>query len=98
MPVHIFTPSTEEHDLRDIASFCGDEWEISPQIAALSDWLAHSSQTLQPAEYIADVSFGWRRDAATGGPVLEPAAMRRMAELGMSLQFSEFGAFADEMK
>jgi hypothetical protein len=69
---------------------------MGPQIEALSAWLKADGSNLEPAEYVADIGFSWRRDALAGGPVLEPAALRRMADLGMSLFLSEYPGFADE--
>ena len=96
MPVNIYRVTPEDQDSEEIAWLCDGEWLLWAQIEALSTWLAESSSTLQPGEYVADIGFGWRRDASAGGPVLEPAAMRRMAELGMSLYLSEYGYFTDE--
>jgi hypothetical protein len=97
MPVNIYKVTPDDQDNEEIAWLCDDEWQISPQIAALSTWLELNSSMLQPGEYVADVGFGWRRDASAGGPVLEPVAMRRMAELGMSLYLSEYGFFTDNL-
>lgn len=96
MPINIYRVTPGDQDNEEIAWLCDDEWEIAPQIEALSTWLASNSSMLQSGEYVADVGFGWRRDASSGGPVLEPAAMRRMAELGMSLYLSEYGFFTDD--
>lgn len=60
-------------------------------------WLEDNSQNLEPAEYVADIGIGWRRDASGGGPVLEPETLRRMADLGMSLFISEYAGFTDEL-
>lgn len=81
----------------EVAYLCDDVWLLQPQIEALRGWLAQNSAALQPADYVADVGFCWRRDASSGGPVLEPITMRRMADLGMSLYLSEYGSFADEL-
>jgi hypothetical protein len=94
MPVNVYRVMPDDQDNEEIAWLCDDEWEIAPQIEALSAWLAESSSMLRPGEYVADVGFGWRRKASAGGPVLEPIAMRRMAELGMSLYLSEYGYVA----
>lgn len=97
MPINIYkvAPTDAEENER-IAWLCGGEWMLAPQIDELSVWLQQDTASLQPAEYVADVGFGWRREASGGGPVLEPKAMRRMAELGMSLYLSEYGSFANE--
>jgi hypothetical protein len=97
MPVNIYRVTPDGQENEEIAWLCDDVWLLWPQIEALSAWLEHSTGTLQPAEYVADVGFCWRRDASAGGPVLEPVAMGRMAELGISLYLSEYGSFADEL-
>lgn len=97
MPVNIYKVTAEDQEDEEIAWLCDGEWLLWPQIEALAAWLEQSTGTLQPAEYVADVGFCWRRDASCGGPVLEPTAMRRMADLGMSLFLSEYGSFADEL-
>lgn len=96
MPVNIYkvTPEGEKND--SIAWLCDDEWLLWPQIDALTTWIAENAATLPPAEYVADVGFCWRRNALSGGPVLEPDMMRRMADIGMSLFLSEYPGFAGE--
>lgn len=64
---------------------------------ALSAWLEECSHEFEPDEYVADVGFGWRREAGSGGSVIEPETFRRMADLGMSLFISEYAGFTDEM-
>jgi hypothetical protein len=98
MPVNIYQVTPADQKNEAIAWLCDGEWLLWPQIEALSVWLEQSSAALPPAEYVADVGFCWRRDASAGGPVLAPAALRRMAELGMSLYLSEYGSFADEVE
>jgi hypothetical protein len=96
MPVNIYRVTPGDQENEKIAWLCDDEWLLRPQIEALSAWLEQSGASLPPDEYVADVGFCWRRDACGGGPVLDPSAMRRMAEIGMSLYLSEYGSFADE--
>ena len=96
MPVNIYRVTPEGQKNRRIAWLCDGEWHLRPQIEALSAWLSAEGSSLAPAEYVADVGFCWRRDALAGGPVLEPTALRRMADLGMSLYLSEYPGFADE--
>ena len=96
MPVNIYREILDEQRNEPITWLCDDEWELTPQIDALSQWLEQNGAALLPAEYVADVGFCWRRNAASGGAVLKPAAMRRMADLGMSLFLSEYAGFADE--
>ena len=91
MPVNIYRVTPDDQESEEIAWLCEGEWLLWPQIEELSAWLELSAASLQPAEYVADVGFCCRRDASSGGPTLEPAAMRRMAELGMRLCLSEYG-------
>jgi len=96
MPVNIYRVLPDGGDNVSIAWLCDNEWSLPPQIDTLCAWLKEIESTLSPAEYVADVGFGWRRDARSGGPVLEPADMARMVALGMSLFLSEYGGFSDE--
>jgi hypothetical protein len=96
MPVNIYRVGPEGLKNERIAWLCDGEWHLKPQIEALSAWLSDGGSNLEPAEYVADVGFSWRRDALAGGPILEPRALRRMADLGMSLHLSEYPGFADE--
>lgn len=97
MPVNIYRSTSDKLENEKIAWLCNGEWELAPQIEGLSKWLEQTDAVLMPAEYIADVGFCWRRNAG-GGAVLEPEAMRRMADLGMSLYLSEYADFADEFE
>ena len=94
MPVNIYRVTPDGQDNEPVAWLGDDEWLLLPQIEALCDWLKQSA--LPPADYVADVGFRWRRNAMSGGPVLEPADMGRMVALGMTLFLSEYGGFADE--
>ena len=96
MPVNICRITPEGQENERIAWLCDGVWVLSPQIEALAEWLEQTSATLPTAEYVADVGFCWRRSARAGGPVIEPATMRRMADAGMSLFISEYPGFADE--
>src|SRR5688500_7264305 len=98
MPVNIYRSTLDEQEKEQIAWLCDDEWKLTPQIDALSQWLEQAGAALPPATYVADVGFCWRRDAASGGAILEPAAMRRMADLGMSLFLSKYAGFADQIE
>lgn len=98
MPVNIYRVTADEQENEQVAWLCDGEWELTSQIDALSQWLEQISTTLSPAIFVADVGFCWRRDAASGGAVLEPSAMRRMGDLGMSLFLSEYAGFTDELE
>ena len=97
MPVNIYRVTPDEEENEEIAFLCDDQWLLWQQIEALSAWLDESGARLPPAEYVADVGFCWRRDAASGGPVIAAVTLRRMGEIGMSLYLSEYSGFADEL-
>ena len=96
MPVNIFRVTPDGQVNEPIAWLCDGEWTLTPQVEALCIWLAEVGSALPPAEYVADVGFRWRRNAMSGGPVLEAGDMGRMAALGMRLYLSEYGGFADD--
>ena len=96
MPVSIYRVTSEGQKNDRVAWLCDDIWILRPQIEALSKWLK-APLALPAGKYVADVGFCWRRDACGGGPVLDPDAMRRMSDLGISLYLSEYGSFADEL-
>ncbi|MCO6510377.1 MAG: hypothetical protein J5I65_06255 [Aridibacter famidurans] len=97
MPVSIYRVTIEGEEDEHLAWLCDDEWELAPQVEALSDWIEKESLNLEPGEYVADIGFGWRRDAGSGGPVLEPDTSWRIADLGMSLFLSEYAGFTDDL-
>jgi hypothetical protein len=98
MPVNIYRSTPDEQENEQIAWLCDGEWELAPQMDSLLQWLEQTGATLPPAEYVADMGFCWRRDACGGGAVIEPAAMRQMADLGMSLYLSEYAGFSDKIE
>ncbi|QQS42115.1 MAG: hypothetical protein IPM63_03995 [Acidobacteriota bacterium] len=97
MPVSIYRVTIEGEEDEYLAWLCDDEWELAPQGGALSDWLEECSDELEPAQYVAAISVGWRRDAGGGGPEFGPETLRRMADLGMSLFISEYAGFTDDL-
>lgn len=96
MPINLYrvTPANEPRER--IAWLCDDEWRLSHQVDALSEWLAATAGSLLEGEYVADIGFCWRRNAASGGPVLGVATMRRMVDANVSLFLSEYPGFADD--
>jgi hypothetical protein len=97
MPVNIYRVTPDGQKNERVAWLCGGEWELTPQSEALAAWLQGEGSRLEPARYVADIGFSWRRDACAGGPAFSPATLRQMAELGMSLFISEYAGFTDEM-
>src|SRR5690349_17114748 len=98
MPVNIYRVTPEGQKNERVAWLCDDEWKLTPQSEALAAWLQGEGSRLEPARYVADIGFSWRRDACAGGPAFSPATLRQMAELGMSLFISEYAGFTDEME
>ena len=96
MPLRIYQITPGDQDNASIARLCDDEYLLWAQMDALAEWLGQSGAELPPAEYVANIAFCWRRNAATGGPVISAATMRRMADIGMSLYLSEYPGFADD--
>lgn len=96
MPVHIYRVTAEDEDNQHIATLCENEWHLAPSVDALSSWVRERGADLRPDAYVADVGFCWRRDAASGGPVIEAPILRKMGEIGMTFFLSEFSGFADE--
>jgi len=94
--VNIYRVTAVGQHNEHIAYLCDDEWSLPPQIQALVDWLAKSAAALPRGHYVADVGFQWRRNAGGGGSAIDPAAMTRMAEIGMYLFLSEYSGFAGE--
>jgi len=92
MPIII---RTEDHSER-IATLCDDEMMLPALIPALEDWLRENRGKLKPGSYVADVGFSAREDATGGGPVLSPAMLRTMSDLGMWLYLSEYNSSDEE--
>jgi hypothetical protein len=91
LPVNIYKlPAADSEPIETIAWLCDGIWHLPEQIDALSSWVEEQSLNLPVGEYVADVGFHPRDGASGGGPTLEPKTMRRMADLGMSLYFSEY--------
>ena len=97
MPVNIIRVTPKGQKNESIAWLCDDEWRLTPQSEALTAWLQAHGTKLEPAEYVADIGFSWRRDAMSGGPAFSPDTLRQMADLGMSLHISEYQGFTDEI-
>ncbi len=97
MPIAINRVSEDpETTNQEIAWLCEKQWEITPQVEALKEWVKSPDfSNLPENHYIADIGFGWRRDAMAGGPVLEPEFMLLLAEKGITLHLSEYAFFTD---
>lgn len=91
MPTHIYS---NHNWAEQIGSLSHDSWGIYDQLDALKIWLAEHPD-LPPGNYMADIGFMISPGATGGGAVLEPDMMRMLADLGMSLYFSEYSGESD---
>ncbi len=69
---------------------CDGAWEMPEQIATLEAWLKQHREKVPKGNYVADIGFSPRVDAAGGGAVLTSEAMEIMVALGMELFLSEY--------
>ena len=90
MPIHIVRVSPKGQENETVAWLCDGCWRLPDQGEALVAWLAEHGDGLPTGEYAADIGFAPRDDALGGGAALPPAALRRMADLGMALYLSEY--------
>jgi len=96
MPISIYRVPVDSGLSPDFASLCDNEWLLAPQIEALNKWIQENHASIPPDGCVAEIRFGWRRSASASGPVLAPATMKRMAELGISLLLAECPGFVAE--
>lgn len=73
-----------------LAILCPAQWRLPEQIAALEAWLVENRGVVAPGRYVADIGFTVRKRAEGGGAVMTSSMMRAMADIGMSVVFSEF--------
>jgi hypothetical protein len=85
MPVNIYIQETFEK----VDWLCEGIWDLPTQIDALETWLDKKGKDLVPNEYVADIGFDIRKDAAGGGGVLNSKSMEIMGRIGMDVYFSE---------
>jgi hypothetical protein len=77
----------------EIAFLCEEVWHLRDQLRELETWLVTRAVELSAGEYVVDIGFSPRDDAAGGGTVLSADALRIMAAKGMSLELSEYPPF-----
>ncbi|MBO6763291.1 MAG: hypothetical protein JJ909_20225, partial [Roseivirga sp.] len=63
------------------------DWDLPTQIDALKTWLINKGKSLEPSKYVADIGFDTRKDATSGGGVLNSESM---GMIGMDVYFSEY--------
>ena len=90
MPIRIDRIAPDGRENETVAWLCDGCWRLPEQGEALVAWLAEHGGELPAGEYAADIGFAPRGDAGGGGAAFPPAALRRMADLGMALHLSEY--------
>lgn len=98
MPINIidYTNSRGEKKGETIDYLCDNEWEMPVQIETLEKWLLKNRNKLPKGNYIADLGFSPREDAAGGGCVIKTEAMEAMLKIGLELHLSEYPPFEDK--
>ncbi|GAB2792486.1 hypothetical protein GCM10027275_41770 [Rhabdobacter roseus] len=86
MPINIYILDSGEK----LDWLCDEAWDLPFQIYALETWLMQKGKDLEPGNYVADIGFDIRKDAAGGGGVLSSESMAIMGKIGMDLYFSEY--------
>ncbi len=87
MPINLYSLNESRDTL---AYLCDDVWDLPSQIPVLEKWLTENERRLAPGDYVADIGFMVRKDAAGGGAVVGKDMMRIMSTLGMELYLSEY--------
>ena len=90
MPIRIDRLAADGRDNETVVQLCDGCWRLPEQSEALVAWLAEHGEELPVGEYVADIGFVPRADAMGGGSAFPPAALQRMADLGMALYLSEY--------
>jgi hypothetical protein len=68
-----------------------NEWRLRPQVEALEAWLVSNPTALDPAkEWVADIGFMIRSDAAGGGPPISRKLMEMCLAANLVIFLSEY--------
>lgn len=86
MPIHLYT----EKDRTSLKELHIEEWDLPTQLDKLEQWVLANRSLLINGPYVADVGFMVRKETSGGGAVLSPEAMKVMADVKMSIYFSEY--------
>ena len=86
MPIHLYT----EKERVSIKGLDVDDWDLPTQLGKLENWVRANQHTLTSGPYVADIGFMIRDDAGGGGAEFSHEAMRIMAEVKLSIYFSEY--------
>ena len=75
----------------NLTELCPNEWKLREQIEALESWLMGNRESLSPrGEWVADVGFCVRANAAGGGPRITRNLMGMCLEVNMEIFLSEY--------
>ena len=99
MPIRIDRLGTDGQDNETVAWLCDGCLRLPEpdQGEAFAAWLAEHGPALPAGEYVVDIGFAPRDDAAGGGAACSAAVLRRMADLGMALYLSEYPVGDDSL-
>lgn len=77
--------------LRNHVELADDEWRLREQVEALETWLGENPGRLDPrSQWVADIGFCVRPDAAGGGPVIGRRLMRSCLDANLEIYLSEY--------
>jgi len=93
MPINIFR---DIEPSEKIVRLCLEDWELPTQVVELERWLNDSQNTIAPGKIIADIGFSVREGALGGGAVLTAESMKKFADMGVDLYFSEYDSSTEE--
>lgn len=86
MPINIYKQDSTDK----IAWLCEDIWDLPNQISELEDWLKNNTDNLPKSDYVIDIGFDIRPNAAGGGAVINSEMLKIMSEKGFELFLSEY--------
>lgn len=86
MPVNIYN----ERDFETIDFLCKGIWDLPTQVDAFKYWLSTKGINLKQGHYVADIGFDIRKDACSGGGIVDSESMRMMGKIGMAIHLSEY--------
>jgi hypothetical protein len=86
VPIHLYT----EKDRISLKELHVEDWDLPTQLDKLERWVLVNRSSLKSGPYVADIGFIVRDDAGGGGAVLSHETMKVMAEIKLSIYFSEY--------
>jgi len=101
----IFTIETKDQDVpinlyfeKDMVTFEGlqvDDWDLPTQLDKLEQWVLANWRSMNNGPYVADIGLMVRENACGGGAVLAHETMKIMADIKLSIHFSEYVGHAE---